>query len=273
VREGGRAASTGRNGQKTMGNRNAQTKPVWSRWGVILALALGLGACVTQITQKHGLVETVDGRPIMPKMIPRSVIGEMPSGTFSSQRVEGIVVMDTGADYDVETSLTYLTYLLERYQSRLKFGDVPFHYFIDRDGKILAGRDVRIPAELYTGDPFTLRSSGITPHELAMARLARKTQAPLDLTGYITVVFLGDYDLLVPTKEQEKALMQLLAFLVFDHYLPLERIRGLSSLYPETKNPGFYLANYLQPRILEQNIPKPPKPHYFTHPAYRSTIK
>ncbi len=254
-----------------MGKRSA-----WGRClgtGISVALALGWAACVTQLTKMYGLVETVDGRPIMPKMIPRSILGEMPSGTFSSQKAEGILVMDTGADYDVETSLTYLTYLLERYQSRLKFGDVPFHFFIDPDGKVFVGRDIGIPAELHQGDPFTLRTSEADPQRLLQARLARKTNPALDLKGYITVVLLGDYDARVVSDGQEKSLMQLCAWLAFDNNIPLEKIRGLRDVYPETKNPGFYLTNYLQPRVLEQNIPKPPPPHYFSNPAYRSTIK
>lgn len=241
--------------------------------GMSVALALGLAACITQMTKMYGLVETVDGRPVMPKMIPRSILGEMPSGTFSSQKAGGILVMDTGADYDVETALTYLTYLLERYQNHLKLGDVPFHFFIDPDGRILVGRDIGIPAELHQGDPFTLRSSEADPRTLLQARLARKTNPALDLKGYITVVLLGDYDLQVVSDSQEKSLMQLCAYLAFSNNIPREKIQGLRDVYPETKNPGFYLANYLQPRVLEQNIPKPPPPHYFSNPAYRSNIK
>jgi hypothetical protein len=43
----------------------------------------------------------------------------------------------------------------------------------------------------------------------------------------------------------------------------MAHIKGLSDLYPEYNNPGFYLENYLQPHVLEKNLPEPPSKHRF----------
>ncbi len=221
------------------------------------------------MNEKYGLVELFHDKPLLPRMIPRQVLGNMPSGPFGSHQVKGILIMDTGTDYDGQTSsLTYMVNLLRRYRTADGFGDIPFHYFIDTQGKIFTGRPEMIPAQLHEDDPFTLRSKDKTQKDILVTRLSRMTKPALNLSGYITIVLLGDYDQSMVTKEQEKSLFQLVSFICFDHYFSREDIIGLRTLYPDTENPGFYLNNYLSPSILEKNIPTPPrKPHYLRVPG------
>lgn len=215
---------------------------------------------------KFGMVEMFHGRPKNIRMIPRAVLGNLPSGPFPSQIPKGILVVDTGCDYQGETSLTYLTNLLERYTQKEGFGDLPFHYFIDLEGKIFAGRNVITPAEIHVGDPFTLRRSHTSEKDVLMARLDQKRNPTLPIDGYIVIAFLGDYDTQFVNPKQEKSFFQLCAQLVYEHNIPLENIRGLRSLHPQTQNPGFYLNNYFQPSILNKNIPPPPGQHRFLLP-------
>ncbi|MBZ0258330.1 hypothetical protein K8I31_19845, partial [bacterium] len=89
--------------------------------------------------------------------------------------------------------------------------------------------------------------------------------------GYLVIMLLGDYDNRLVTKKQEQSLFQLIAYQLFQQQLPRESITLLSSLYPETNNPGFYLKNYLNWTTLEQNLPPPPAIHpYLIKPSSSS---
>lgn len=233
---------------------------------LVLPLFLGFFACSTA-EKRFGMVELFHGKPIMPRMIPRQILGEIPSGAFPSHTVKSILIMDSGADYQGETSLTYLTNLLRRYRSQEGMGEIPFHFFIDQQGKIFMGRQDIIPAELHEGDPFLLRLENVSQKDLLVTRLSRKTKPILKLDSYITIVLLGDYDKTMVNKDQEKSLFQLISYLCFQQYIPLERITSLRAVYPESGNPGFFLNNYINQLTLEKNIPPiPRKPSFLRVP-------
>lgn len=228
-------------------------------------------ACLGE-DKPHGIVEMFHDRPKSPRIVPRMMIGgKDPSGVFGSQTVQGIVVLDTGADFDISDSLTYLTYLDERYEDSKGLGDLPFHYFVDQGGIIFKGRNDSSPAELYKNDPFVYRSDEIDKKDLLIARLECKkpTATPISLTGYIAICMLGDYDKQLVIPEQEKSLYQLIAFLCFQNNIQINRIVGLNDLYPETNNPGFYLKNYVRQDILLKNIPTPPRQSHFLRTDFR----
>lgn len=234
---------------------------------VILILPILLFFSCASSEDKYGLVDLFHGKPKLPRMIPRQVLGDLPSGPFQSQQVKGVLVLDTGADFEEMTGLTYLVNLLRRYRTTAGFGDLPFHYFIEPDGKIFAGRQENVPAELHEGDPFTARSADVERKDLLLMRLNRRTKPLINLEGYITIVLLGDYDRTMVNEAQEKSMFQLIAYFCFDHYIPLESVKTLQDVYPETKNPGFYLRNYFQIDVLTKNIPPVPKqPGYLIVP-------
>lgn len=217
---------------------------------------------------RYGMVELFHGKPIMPRMIPRQVLGEMPSGAFPSHKIKGILILDTGADYQGETSLTYMTNLLRRYRNQDGSGDIPFHYFIDQQSKIYIGRQLVVPAEIHEDDPFLKRTKEVTDKDLLVYRLSRKTKPLINVDGYITIALLGDYDKIMVNKEQEKSLFQLVTFLCFQNYIPQDGITNLHALFPAKQNPGFYLNNYVNPSILEKNIPPIPRlPSYLRVPG------
>lgn len=216
--------------------------------------------------KEFGMVSMFGGQPRRPNMVPRSVLGPSPSGLFESHKINGVLIMDSGADFDTNSAFTYLTYLRSRYVTDAGKGDVPFHYFIDQAGTIYSGRQNIIPAELHKDDTFTYRSGELTKQELIMGRLKRRNTKTYNLKGYLVICLLGDYDKVMVNEKQEKALFQLCAYLLHECYIPLEHVKGLHELYPETRNPGFYLRNYLQDRVLEKNIPEPPLKHRFMIP-------
>lgn len=234
-------------------------------WLWILLVVLTVGACGDDLSKDpdYGLVEMFHGKPVPPKVMPRSLLGSTPTGPFESHQLQGIMVMDSGADYTGQSSMTYISELLERYNPEGR-GDLPVHYFIDQDGVIYAGRHSITPAKIFENDAFTKRSSEIEDEaDLIRTRMARFREETLDLDGYIVIMFLGDYDTQLVTKEQEKAFFQLVSHQLFRHNMPRESIVLLSSLHPETGNPGFYLKNYLNWSTLEKNLPPPPAKHRF----------
>ena len=239
----------------------------WMSLAAVLSIAFA--SCNPMGITKYGLVDTHNGRPESIEMVPRAILGDLPVGGFDSQEPVGIAIMDSGSDYGGESSLTYLTNLLERYQTDRGKGDVPVHYFIDVEGAVFTGRTVRTMAEIYPNDPFTLRYSEVTQMERLQSRLNRFNSKPLDLKGYIVIMLLGDYDQAMLNEKQEKSLYQLTSVLTFRHYIPRERVVNLKTLHPETKNPGFYLENYLTPAVLEKNLPPPPVKHRYMNPSMK----
>ncbi len=227
----------------------------------VIVCALFTQSCFT-LDEKYGEVEMFHGRPKPVQTVPRAALGKLPSGTFPSHKVQGILVMDSGADYNGETSLSYMQNMLERYVDRLNFGDVPFHYFIDQSGIIYSGRNPETPAKLHEGDPFLMRS-GISNLELMESRLNWRKSPKKPLNGFITIMVLGDYDEILVNEAQEKSLFQLIAVLSHEYNLPHHRIVSLQQLYPDTNNPGFYLNAYLTQDVLKKNIPPSPLQHRF----------
>ncbi|MEW6235584.1 MAG: peptidoglycan recognition family protein [Candidatus Omnitrophota bacterium] len=225
-------------------------------------LAAGLFYSCGNTEDRFGSVDMFHGRPKPPRMVLRSLLGPLPGGPFPSQKPGGILVMDTGADYNGEVSLTYAQNLLERYATKRRSGDIPFHFLIDGEGIVYAGRETSIPAELHEGDPFLFRPP-MEKLSLMETRLAWLKNPAKNLDGYIVIAFLGDYDHLLVNKEQEKSFFQLCAYLTYTHNISLRRIAGLKQVYPESKNPGFYLNTYMNYNVLAKEIPPPPMQHRF----------
>ncbi|MBI1389426.1 MAG: hypothetical protein GC154_13360 [bacterium] len=245
-------------------NRNQLAAACLALMTAALCMAAGCGDWSKD--KNFGLVEMFHGSPKPPRMMPRSILGSMPSGPFESQEVRGILIMDSGADYTDQTALTYLAETLERYNPNGR-GDLPVHYFIDKDGVIYAGRQSITPASIHQGSAFTMRPTDLEkPEDLPRARLARVRNPELKLKGYLVIMMLGDYDNQLVNEKQEKSLFQLVAYELFRYNMPIQNVVLLSQLYPETRNPGFYLKNYLNQSTLEANLPPPPSKHRFLIP-------
>ncbi len=237
---------------------------------VLFAVFMVFGACEST-RYKH--IKMLNNRPVPPKLVPRQVLGKLPSGSFTSHKVGGIVVMDSGADYKNESSLTYLQNLLERYTKNQRHGDLPAHYFIDQEGIVYAGRDPITPARIHVGDAFLNRSNELDDLGRAKARMAWRNSDRLDLSSYIVIMFLGDYEERMLNEEQEKNYFQLLAYLVNRHNISLHNVVPLKQLYPECENPGFYLATYVQHPVLAKNVPPAPREHRFLAPPQGSKVR
>lgn len=227
---------------------------------LLLAVAVAFTCSCALNRTFYGMVQMDNGRPIPPKQIPRMQLGNSPTGSFRSQgNPHTILVMDSGADFRDQSSLTYLMEMLEEYAPNNQ-GDLPVHYFIDPEGVVYSARQPQIPAQLYPTDAFLSRTKTMPDlQDVLMARLAKRTQEPLDLDGYLIIMVLGDYDQQLVSEEQEQPLFQLIAYLAFQHEIRRTNIRTFRSVFPEYANPGFYLNNYFDPSTVERNIPQPPE--------------
>lgn len=100
--------------------------------------------------------------------------------------------------------------------------DVPYHFYIDADGRIAEGRDLR-----FAGD----------------------TNTNYDPSGHIGIAVEGNFEIEKPTKAQEQALAGLLARLMKDYGLTVEDI-GTHKHFAATACPGRHLEARL-PAILK----------------------
>jgi N-acetylmuramoyl-L-alanine amidase len=96
--------------------------------------------------------------------------------------------------------------------------DIPYHYLIDLDGSIYAGRDIR-----YAGD----------------------TNTQYDPTGHALIVVLGNFEEVAPNAAQLKAVSAMMAALAATYQVPLANIAGHKDYSPETACPGKSLYPYL----------------------------
>jgi hypothetical protein len=96
--------------------------------------------------------------------------------------------------------------------------DVPYHFLLDLDGRIYAGRDWQ-----YMGE----------------------TNTTYDPTGHFLISVIGNYARQQPTRAQLESIADLMAWAVSRFDLSLDRIGGHYN-YAETDCPGRYLRAYLE---------------------------
>jgi hypothetical protein len=104
--------------------------------------------------------------------------------------------------------------------------DVPYHFLLDLDGRIYAGRDWQ-----YMGE----------------------TNTTYDPSGHFLISVIGNYERQQPTRAQIESIADLMARAVSRFDVPLDRIGGHYN-YAETSCPGRYLRAYLEDGTLRQMV-------------------
>jgi uncharacterized lipoprotein YddW (UPF0748 family) len=104
--------------------------------------------------------------------------------------------------------------------------DVPYHYLLDLDGRIFAGRDWG-----YMGE----------------------TNATYDPGGHFLISMIGNYERQEPSPTQLAAIADLMAWAITEFSLPLERIGGHYN-YASTGCPGQHLRKYLEDGTLRRMV-------------------
>ncbi len=113
---------------------------------------------------------------------------------------------------------TYLVNLQNWSRTEKKWIDIPYHFLIDLEGKIYAGRDLRYPGD---------------------------TNTAYDPTGHALICVLGNYEIQYPSERQREAIIDLFAWLCWRYQISPETIKGHKDVAEGTVCPGEHLYVYL----------------------------
>ena len=108
-----------------------------------------------------------------------------------------------------------------------KWLDVPYHYVIDLDGNIYAGRDIR-----FAGD----------------------TNTEYDPAGHALIEIVGNYEESEPSQSQLDAVVELMVLLAEKHSISVDAIRGHRDFSGQTVCPGKNLYRYLENGYFRERV-------------------
>ena len=110
-----------------------------------------------------------------------------------------------------------------------KWLDIPYHYIIDLDGKIYAGRDIQ-----YAGD----------------------TNTEYDPTGHALIEVVGNFEEVEPNPAQLNAVVNVMTMLSVKHRVKPDKIAGHKDVSGQTVCPGKYLYRYLANGYFQNEVRK-----------------
>jgi hypothetical protein len=105
--------------------------------------------------------------------------------------------------------------------------DIPYHYIIDLDGRIYAGRDIA-----YAGD----------------------TNTEYDPMGHALIEVVGNFEEVEPNQKQLDAVVDLMAMLAAKYHVPVERIASHRDFSGQTVCPGKNLYRYVQSGYFREQV-------------------
>ncbi|MCF7800862.1 MAG: peptidoglycan recognition protein family protein [Candidatus Marinimicrobia bacterium] len=148
-----------------------------------------------------------------PSIIHQTDWGGTPAAVDSVQSIEYITIHHSGVVFESgKDPLTYLQNLQNWSRAEKQWVDIPYHYLIDRDGKVYEGRD---------------------------ARLSGDTNTSYDVQGHLIICVLGNYEEQTLNENQFNALIQLTAAIAKQYGVAPDRIRSHHDWVPEeTVCPG-----------------------------------
>lgn len=123
--------------------------------------------------------------------------------------------------------VAYLRNLQLWSRSQKHWIDLPYHYVIDLEGKIYAGRNIE-----FAGD----------------------TNTEYDPAGHALIEVVGNFEEVEPNSAQLGAVVALMTFLAGKHAVPPDAIRGHRDYSGETVCPGKNLYRYLQNGYFREQV-------------------
>lgn len=136
-----------------------------------------------------------------------------------THKIKTITLHHGGEEYKGDKPTPeYLVNLQNWSRTEKKWIDIPYHFLIDLEGKIHAGRDLR-----YSGD----------------------TNTAYDPTGHALICVLGNYEFQIPSERQREAIIDLFAWLCWRYQISPETIKGHKDVAEGTVCPGENLYIYL----------------------------
>ena len=169
---------------------------------------------------------------LRPAIIPRSSWDEgLPSGVFRNHKPGRIVITDEGKiALEITRPRKYLDYINKEGKKERKWDDIPYHFYVDRAGKIYQGRMPQLETEI-----FTLGQS---------------------LTGDLYISFLDDFDAREVTKQELESLVQLCAWLCAKFGIEPETGITTDMRLIRSKRPGRSLRDIISQGYLTVEVRK-----------------
>lgn len=165
-----------------------------------------------------------------PDILPRADWNARPalkSPAMKHQEVRNITIHHTAVVRSRKRPVAQLVRNLQRFSQsnaklangrrKKKWADVPYHYYIGRDGTIVEGRDVA-----FAGD----------------------TNTNYDPTGHIAIAVSGNFEKQQPSPEQKASLVKLVGWLAGKHGVDPANIEGHKD-HASTACPGRNLEAFL----------------------------
>lgn len=145
--------------------------------------------------------------------------GTAAADSHKTHEIKFITLHHGGEEYlgDKPTP-AYLVNLQNWSRADKKWIDIPYHFLIDLEGKIYAGRDLRYPGD---------------------------TNTAYDPTGHALICVLGNYEIQHPSKRQREAVIDLFTWLCWRYQISPETIAGHKDVAEGTVCPGKNLYVYL----------------------------
>ena len=146
------------------------------------------------------------------------------------QTVRAVTIHHGGVPFTrSEDPKLYLQHLQQWSRSEKKWSDIPYHYLIDLDGTMYAGRDIR-----YAGD----------------------TNTEYNPDGHALICVLGNFEEVEPNAKQLDAIVRLSAWLCRQYHLSPETIKSHRDYSSQTVCPGKNLYVYLQNGYIRNGVTK-----------------
>ncbi len=154
--------------------------------------------------------------------------GAPPTETARAHEIKSITLHHGGEEFPRDKDFrAYLVDLQNWSRNEKKWIDIPYHYLIDSEGNIYAGRDLR-----YAGD----------------------TNTAYDPTGHALVCVSGNYEVQRPNEQQLRAIIEVMAWLCWKYELSPETIKGHKDVAGGTVCPGASLYAYLANGFLQKEV-------------------
>jgi hypothetical protein len=163
-----------------------------------------------------------------PKVAERTGWGaRSPTGDYRYQQPNLVTVHHAAGLWWGGDAREYVRWIQAFHQGpELGWTDIAYHYLVDRDGAIYAGRpEAAVPDTATNYDP----------------------------AGHLALCLLGDFEVQQPTAEQIRSLVILASWLLAKHRLPLSALGGHRD-YASTLCPGLHLYALLQDNSLTSRI-------------------
>ncbi|MFL6672411.1 MAG: peptidoglycan recognition family protein, partial [Massilia sp.] len=144
------------------------------------------------------------------------------------QAISHITLHHQGETYPAgKDPIAYLRNLQTWSRNTKHWLDIPYHYIIDLDGKVYAGRDIG-----YAGD----------------------TNTEYDPMGHALIEVVGNFEEVEPNAAQLKAVADVMAALALKYHLPLDAIASHRDYSAQTVCPGEHLYAYLQDGYFKRQV-------------------